>query len=301
MPYSSVCSDPVVLDGKVYIRSDSVLEYTPCTNTWVELPNPSLKCFGMTKLKRTLILVGGQLRGSDTVTNMISVWDSKSEQWTNPYPPMPTPRKDAGCAGYKYYLIVAGGIPDKMLSTSVVEILDTVTNQWYKAPPLPYNASCISSVTIGRYLYLLLCYRGMLTSSKTIIRASLPSIISLSIVGKTQDSSVWEKLPDVPLYFTSMFSIGNALLTAGGTRGGTASSALESFRLKSSRPSRDIYILNPFTNEWVTVDELPEARYACACIVLSSGELFVVGGEIGTRDGCLLSTAYKGTIVKSHF
>ncbi len=60
-----------------------------------------------------------------------------------------------------------------------------------------------------------------MTHSKSLLRVSLPTLISHTLQGRNRDTSIWEKMPDVPFYVTTLFSIGNMLLTAGGTPGGS--------------------------------------------------------------------------------
>ena len=64
---------------------------------------------------------------------------------------MPMGRTDPGCASYQHYLIVAGRDTDKEIqSLTFVEILDTRSGQWFKAPPMMYNGSHIRSEIIGK-------------------------------------------------------------------------------------------------------------------------------------------------------
>ena len=118
---------------------------------------------------------------------VIQVWDSKIKQWTKPYPPMPIGRSYPGCASYQHYLIVAGGNIEGLIQTTTsVDILDTKSGQWFKAPPMMYNGTNIQSVIIGQSLYLLITLRGMTTSSKSLLRVSLPILISRTLQGKIE-------------------------------------------------------------------------------------------------------------------
>ena len=118
---------------------------------------------------------------------VIQVWDSKIKQWTKPYPPMLIGRSYPGCASYQHYLIVAGGNIEGLIQTTTsVDILDTKSGQWFKAPPMMYNGTNIQSVIIGQSLYLLITLRGMTTSSKSLLRVSLPILISRTLQGKIE-------------------------------------------------------------------------------------------------------------------
>ena len=136
------------------------------------LPIPTYK-YGLVSLNGKLILVGGLLRESTEYSRVIQVLDSDTMQWTEPYPPMLMGRECPDCASYQHYLIVAGGTIEGQLhiqSTTSVEILDTRTGQWFKAPPMMYNGSSIRSVIIGQTLYVLFSVRGAFTNSKSLLR-----------------------------------------------------------------------------------------------------------------------------------
>ena len=225
----------------------------------------------------------------------IYVWDGEMQQWTKPYPLIPMAYQGPGCASYQHYLIVAEREPPTGSEITRVQILDTSSGQWYKATPMHHNGPMpynVQSVIIGKTLYL--------SYSKSILSVSLPTLISRAIQENYYDMSIWKKLPNVPFYDTTLFSIGNMLLTAGGS-GGLVSVLLDVMHLKSIKPSADIYLLNPHNNQWVKVGELPAARWGCACTVLPSGKLLVAGGSYGHRGGQYLSTVYIATISRPYF
>ena len=176
----------------------------------------------------------------------IRVLDSNSKQCTEPYPPMSMGRSNLGCASYKHYLIVAGGVIEgKLQSTTSVEILDTKSGQWFKASPMMYHGRLMQSTIIGQILYNLFSLRGLVTASKSLLRVSLPTLISHAQQGKNHDTSIWEKMPDVPLYATTLFSIGNMLLTAGGNSSGVAGAVLSVLHIKNNDSNADIHLFNP--------------------------------------------------------
>ena len=300
LPYGAALFNSCIVNGKVYIDTmgGDILEYSPDTDTWVELSTPT-KDHGIVSLNGKLALVGGRMKESGKCSPVIRVWDFDSKQWTaEPYPQMPMGRINSDCTCYQHYLIIAGGVTDGQLQpTTSVEILDTKSGQWLKAPPLIYNGTYIRSELIGQSLYLFFSLRGFLTSSKSLLRVSLPTLISHAMQGKNRDTSIWEKLPDVPLYGTRLFSIDNMLLTAGGRHGGSVSLALSVMHIKENKPSADIHLFNPHTNQWLKIGELPESRMSYACTVLPSGKLLVAGGRSmgNLNPEKLLSTVYTAT------
>ena len=182
-----------------------------------------------------------------------------------------------------------------------MEILDIKSGQWYKAPPMMYNGRNIQLLItiIGQSLYLLLSVRGIATCSKSLLKVSLPTLISYTLQGRNRDTSIWEKMPDVPLYRTTLFSIGNMLLTAGGSHSGTVGNLLSAMHVKDAKVSADIHLFNPHTNQWLKIGELSEPKKWCACTVLPSGKLLVAGGERSSGD--LLYTVYTAMISGSYF
>ena len=296
LPRGIACYLSSVVNGKVYV-SDSdgyVLEYTPEIDHWTELATPSIQ-YGFVSLNGEIALVSGKERRTNQYTCTIHVWDGEIQQWTEPYPPLPAAREFPGCACYQHYLIIAGGvIATQLHSSKSVDVLDTKSGQWYKAPPMPQDGKYIQSVVVGQTLYLFYRFQGALTSSKGIVRVSLPTLVTHAIQDKNQNPSIWEKLPDVPHYHSTLFLIGNMLLAAGGSSGGTAKTLLTG----RGKGIADIHLFNPHTNMWVKVVELPGARFSPACIMLPSGELLVAGGGYVAKisSSVYLSTVYTATI-----
>ena len=135
--------------------------------------------------------------------------------------------------------------------------------------------------------------------SKSILKVSLPTLISHTFAEKTRDTSIWEKLPDVPFYNSTLFSIGNMLLTAGGTPTGTAGVYLSAVKIQSYKIVSDICLLNPYTDQWVKVGDLPEPRFDCKCIAYSPGSLLFVGGDVGMKKPT--SAVHTASISRFHF
>lgn len=284
-----------MLNGEVYLEGNSdphvIHQYTPARDTWTEFQRPIFTC-GITALNGKLILVDN---------DGVMTWNSEAHEWVYNYPAVPTQRVAPGVVGYKSYVIVAGGYPDDRLfqSTTAVELLDTDSGKWYKAPPMPYNGCYITSVVIGQHLYLQFGTRGSLTISKSILKVSLPTLILHTLAGKNRDTSIWEKLPDVPFYNSTLFSIGNMLLSAGGTRTGTAGAIVSAMKIQSYKVVSDICLFNPHTDQWVKVGDLPGPQFDCKCVAYSPGSLLFVGGDIGMNKPT--SAVHTATISRFHF
>ena len=248
-----VDGQPVVLNGKLYVKGErhTVLEYTPGHDQWAGLPPPPVEYLTIATLRGQLLVVGGVDKSTHKKTNTILTFDEHSRQWVQSYPAMPTALTNPAVMGYQDHLIVAGGqtasyIPD-------VNILNTASNQWISAQPLPsmgsYNITLIQDTVylVGKY-------------DKTVLQAHVPTLISGA------KSGVWGTLPNTPYYCSSPINIGNTFLTVGG-------------RDKPSRngnPTTSIQMYDPTTNQWTRVGDLPEPIREPYCVIMNS-ELFVLG------------------------
>ena len=88
----------------------------------------------MTTIHNKLVLVGG--RHNLDAVDQLGVWQTDSNQWTHPFPPMPTPRHSPSATSYKHWLVVAGG-SNRFNSISSVDVLNVDNNQWSTGPSIP--------------------------------------------------------------------------------------------------------------------------------------------------------------------
>ena len=254
-----VYDQPVALNGKLYVRgwargTVTVLEYTPGHDQWTELPPPPVYHFTVTTLRGQLLVVGGKNK-SLKATNTILTFNEHSQQWIQSHPAMPTALTEPAVMGYQGHLIVAGGRSSKNNRIPDVNILGTTSNKWKTAQPLP-STDNYCTVLIEDTLYLV----GQ--DTQTLLRAHVPTLIS------GDKSGVWETLPNAPYYRSSPVTIGNTLLTVGG----------------SDKPSwgghrtTSIHMYNPTTYQWTRVGDLPQPMEYPNCIIMNS-ELFSLGNS----------------------
>ena len=270
MLYATSNSHAVILQKKVYIGGGwanndvddcTIQVYDMEIEEWSRLPRYRFKWFGMTVINNRLTVVGGWDRSLGKVTDQLAVFDPTSQNWTCPYPSMPTSRHRPAVSAYNEWIVAAGGYDGgRILST--VELLNTSTNQWFTASPLP--ALCrnlTSTVDHETSVWYLVAY------SKQVFCVSLPDIVQQTVSQSTDSEtpSLWRQLPDTPLGFSAATTIRGSLLTLGGSDSGTCSTA--------------IYLYQPESRRWNRVGDLPTAREYCSCIPLTSSELLVAGGE----------------------
>ena len=258
----------VTVDTVVYMTrrysSHDIHRYDPQTQQWTNLPKYQCWDFTMTEVNNQLTLVGGNVQSTTstrtTVTDAVAVY-STSQGWTQPYPPMNTPRANPAVSTYHQHLVVAGG---SYLAT--VEILDTSTSngQWLSitSMSLPEGCSQVSSAIVHDTLYLL---GGSL--GKKIYSMSLPALTQTD-----KPPAQWCTLPDTPLDNSAAIAVHGSLLAVGGKResGG---------RRSYTNYSSVIHVYDQEKNMWTKFGDLPTARSSCACCLLPGGKILIAGGE----------------------
>ena len=253
----SVYNQPVALNGKLYVKGESwgtwtVLEYTPGDDQWTDLPPLSVYNFTVATLRGQLLVVGGRDKSTHKKTNTILTFSEHSQRWIQSHPAMPTALTFPAVIGYQDHLIVAGGYNSKNNRIPDVDILDTTSNKWKTAQPLP-STDNYYTVLIEDTQYLV----GQ--STQTVLRAHVPTLVSGA------KSGVWETLPNAPYYHSSPVTIGNTLLTVGG-----------SDKPQGGNLTASIHMYSPTTNQWTRVGDLPEPIHYPCCIVMNS-DLFLLG------------------------
>ncbi len=285
MQFGTNVACAVVQNEKVYVgggfakiaEDEFIIQvYTPERDGWSRLPECPVRRFTMAAVNQQLVVVGGN-NHDGRPQSAVLVWDSPSQQWTSPYPNMPTARWSAAAVGYQHFLVVAGGRGGgSFLAT--VRILNTSTKQWCTAAPLPVRCSDLTPALVGDTLYLL---GGMLSYSsfnKQLFSTSLPALVSHATSIPRAPPPTWE-VTDAELTRSTAVSLHNSLLAVGGKddRGRHSSACL----------------YNPQTKRWTKVGDVPAALSQCSCAALSSGELVVLGGLC--EDGSVSNKVYFGT------
>ena len=256
----------VEVDGTVYVGGGNVgkdedgyivMAYSMQSCKWHTLPPYRATWFAMTTINNKLILVGGYHAGSEV--DQLGVWQTNSNQWTRPFPPMPTPRQSPSATPYKHWLVVAGGCRERSLST--VEVLDIDSKQWSTAPSTPIRLLDMKSTTIGDTWYLM-GGRQENIDITDVYSVSLEALVSHSA---SDSSKIWNKIAPLNCYRASPLSLGGSLLVLGG------------WDIKKKCPVSTIEHYVPQTNTWVPAGELPHPLQNCTCI-MTAGRLHVFGG-----------------------
>ena len=263
----------VVIGSDVYVgggecqNAATVMVYSLQTRTWRTLPPYESWSFGMAVVNNQLVLVGGWSTLTHKVTNVLGLWDKRSQTWTHTFPVMPTARDSLSVISYQKWLVTAGGKDGRAYSNKV-ELLDTLSGQWFEGSPLPKECKQMSSAISRNMWYLSGGYTSISVSNKHVLSVCLDVLISQAVSQSTGTTSPptpspWQTLTELPVKGSTALIIRGSLITVGGW------------------DSSAIHLYQPSRRSWVKVGDLPTKRQECACIVLPSGEIFVAGGDSG--------------------
>ena len=122
MPRVMWCPQSVTVDTVVYIAeryrySGVILRYDLHSQQWMEpLQYQYWGCGSgdiLTTVSSQLVMVGGREDVSTVkTTNRVAVYSPSQRSWTQPYPPLKTPRWLPAVSTYHQRLVVAGGCDD---------------------------------------------------------------------------------------------------------------------------------------------------------------------------------------------
>ena len=239
--------------GRAEVSHYKILEYTN-QGQLREIETP-VALFGMAVVNNQLLIIGG-VDKEGRVTNQVWALDSVSGAWTQPFPGMPTSRKWLSAVGYKRWVLVVGGDGKRC-----VEVLDTATNKWYVATPLPYNAPYSSLTVIQDTLYVV-WHRSPVSLSIPILISDAVSQNPTTHTSSGSQSTEWQPLPDIPTKDPATISLLGSLVAVGG-----------------DPTSSSIAMYLPHMEQWLEVAQLPTPRQYCTCVILpGTQQLMVIGG-----------------------
>ena len=284
-PQAVVINEKVYVGGRIassssiYDTMQVVLVYDSRVNEWSSLPPYECVYFAMAAVHNRLVVIGGCNVNENKLTAHLGVWNKK---WTKPFAPMPTARCSASATTYIKWLVVIGGrLLDVDTKLSNVEILDTVSDQWYCCAPLPRPSSSISlTATVGNMCYALGGFTTDHEESTKAFSVCLDDLISQAISLNSRPAvatapptpSPWHSLPDTPLACSTAVCLDGVLFAIGGV-----GSNLE--------PDTSIYLYSPSREDWFQVyGTLPHGRERCACVALTDRKILIAGGGYRSQE-----------------
>ena len=250
------------------------LQYDPDMDEWTTLPRCPLHDFGLGQLSGHLLTVGDTAHG--VISGKVYRYKPESQEWEEFLQPMPTARFRLSVISTQSAIIACGGATSvrggRAVLCSTVEVYITQTSQWSTTDPLPIPCRGMTSATITNTGYLL----GGLTTddkpTKTVLSASIPSLIqkatshpqqSASAARPDSTPSAWKTLQDSPLAGSAAASLGGMLLTIGG---------------RDTQARSNVYS-HTSSSIWIQLGVLPEPKSTCTAIELSGNRLLVIGGS----------------------
>lgn len=257
---SAVVQGRVYLGGCYTVGLNKVLEYN---TRWVELPLYETYDFGMTVINNQLVLVGGW---DHRLNRVLGVWEADDNQWTHPYPEMPTAHARCSTAVYSEWLIVAGGMSADGRAGSSVEVMNINAKQWSICQPTPIPWHSMKAVVIGDMCYFMGGYVCTTYNHNIIIGTDSAYCVSILQLLARSGPEAWKEIAGFGVRLSAPIAISGCLYAVGG-----------SDRLSLSDKSA-IHLYNSDTGEWTRVGDLPAPRCNCTCAMLTDQEVFVAGG-----------------------
>ena len=237
---------------------------------WSQLPDNVNERFSLVIIDGLVTSVGGFNNGLFSYTLLSLTGEGERKKWSQIFPPMPTPRRNAACISTEQALVVAGGYASSgRLET--VEVMNIDTKQWTTVSPLPQNLSRLSVAVCGDTLYL----AGGTTyhsPSKLVFTCSIPELMTplntlSSRIRRTfsRSQNLWREISSLPVTESTLVSFSSDLLAIGGMDG-------------SRSLTSDVYRYDSHTDSWNVVSQIKNKRSKCLAFTLPGGCIIVVGG-----------------------
>ena len=276
----------------VYIRPPGRIIYVYSLNllTWARLPCcPTSNC-PLVVVNDLLTLIGGH--DKDCCTNQL--FSLTGENWSQEFQSMPTKRYGVAALFAGIALTVAGGVGEDESVLTVVEVLNTESNQWSVAASLldPLVNSLVA-VCDGQ-VYMVGGEDAKVEPTKGVytceITALLESINLRSKAGRfntfrrSNKAKVWSRVADTPMIQPACVFLHGCLLAIGG-------------RDLEHRPSTAVHAYVPTNNSWEIISHMETPRYNCFAAVLPDNQVMVIGG-ITNKSRTKTDTVEMGSLLK---
>ena len=268
-PRAMIRGAAVVHGNTAYFSPSSsrkVYSYHSTKDKWFQLPDNCTEYIGLAVIDGLLTSVGGWYSGGATNT-LLSLRGGERKQWSQIFPPMPTPRWSVACVTTEQALVVAGGFDGIYHST--VEVMSSDNKFWTKVASLPENCSLLTAAVFEDKLYL----AGGVTSlyaSKSVFTCSLPDLLTVGVQWRPSLHPFWRNINSLPVTLSTLVSFGGHLLAVGG-------------RDDSDNPTSEIYRYDSHTDSWTQANMMNNKRSHCFAATLSDDKLIVVGGNTDKR------------------
>ena len=167
--------------------------------------------------------------------NLLSLMGEGEKEWSEVFPPMPTPRSHGACVTTEQALVVAGGaVKGLSEKVDIVEVMNTNTKQWATVASLPQKSMYLSVALFDDSLYI----RG---SGTSVFTCSIPDLLHPQQRG-SQHPNVWKEMSSLPMRRSTLVAFGGHLLAVGGD------TAL-------NKPTSNVYRYDSHTNSWTIISQ----------------------------------------------
>ena len=257
----------IVHGNTAYFRPGGSREFYSYQNIlgieqWSLIPDNPNEYFGLAVIDGLLTSVGGS---GPTNTLLSLTVEGERKQWSQIFPPMPTPRSNAACVTTEQALVVAGGYGAGG-HLDRVEVMNTDTKVWTKVASLPEKCSSLTATVLGDRLYL----AGGYPRSKSVFTCSLPHLLTPDTLGSrlrrltlSPRQNVWKRVSSLPVTASTLVSFGGHLLAVGGS---------------DDKPTSNVYRYDSHADSWTVASQMNKKRYYCLAAALGEDSLVVVGG-----------------------
>ena len=244
------------------MHSDEVHNYDITSNRWSQLPDCYYQGSALAIVNNSLTALGGE----DTYTRRCCYVYTleNARRWKKTLPSMGVKRTHSLALSTGTALIVAGG-----WNETSVEVMNTETQKWSNAAPLPeplYNAS---ATICGDRIYILGGNGATFDGLTSVFTCSLSTLLQSCSMDFPDGVTVWSKITDLPVTNSTCVSLNGRLLAIGGIETGENNPAC----------TTAVYMYNSIANSWEIVSHMQEARSHCYATVLPDNQLMVVGGQ----------------------
>ena len=225
---------------------------------WSQLPDNPCRNYGLAVIDGLLTSVGGYNNGY-TNTLLSLTGEGEIKQWSEIFPPMPTPRCYVACVSTEQTLIVAGGKVGDMFKDMLdtVEVMNINTKQWMAVTSFPQKSQFLSATSLGDTLYIA-------GDGSSVFTCSIPDLLSSATTGSSPVPNVWKSISALPVSGSTLVSFGGHLLAIGGDMG-------------EDKPTSNVYRYDFNTDSWTVASQLKKKRSDCLAVALGDS-VVVVGG-----------------------
>ena len=217
-----------------------------------------------------LTSVGSWKYGRPTNTLLSLTGEGAGKQWSDFFPPMPTPRCNFACVTTQH---VAGGF-DGICYLDTVEVMNTDTKFRTRVASLPEMSYSLTATVFGGRLYFAGRFIG---SSKSVFTCSLSDLLTYNTLGSrlrwsliSSRQNMCKKISSLSVTHSALVSVGGHLLAVGG-------------RDFTDKLTSDVYRYNSHTDSWTVASQMNNKRSCCFAVTFVGDHLVVVGGETDKR------------------